>query len=120
MAQHSIVHIELAAKDPKAAGDFYGQLFGWKISTIPEMDYVTFEITPELGGGFLDVDDQDFKVGDIIPYITTKDIESTLGQIESFGGKILKPKTEIPGIGWYAFFADPTGNRMGLFSSPSE
>jgi ferritin-like metal-binding protein YciE len=28
----------------------------------------------------------------------------------------LLPKTEIPGMGWYAIFADPTGNRLGLFS----
>jgi predicted enzyme related to lactoylglutathione lyase len=120
MTQHSIVHIEFSAKDSKAAGDFYGQLFGWKIGSLPEMDYVTFEITSELGGGFLDVDDQDFKVGDIIPYVSTNDIEATLARVESLGGKILKLKTEIPGIGWYAFFADPTGNRMGLFSGPSE
>jgi predicted enzyme related to lactoylglutathione lyase len=120
MTQHSIVHIEFSAKDPKAAGDFYDQLFGWKIGTIPEMDYVTFEITPHLGGGFLDIDEQEFKIGDIIPYISTDDIDATLAQIVSKGGRILKTKTEIPGIGWYAFFADPTGNRMGLYSGLTE
>jgi predicted enzyme related to lactoylglutathione lyase len=26
------------------------------------------------------------------------------------------PKTEIPGMGWYAIFSDPTGNRIGLFT----
>ena len=117
MSQHSIVHIEFSANDPKAAGDFYKHLFGWKIETIPDMDYVTFEVTPELGGGFLDIDEQYFRTGDIIPYINTDDIESTLDRVVSLGGKILKPKTEIPGIGWYAFFADPTGNRVGLYSS---
>ena len=116
MSQHTIVHIEFSARDPKSAGDFYGQLFGWKIGTIPEMDYITFEITPELGGGFLDVNEEEYQPGDIIPYISTPDIEETLVQVEALGGKTLKPKTEIPGIGWYAFFADPTGNRMGLYT----
>jgi predicted enzyme related to lactoylglutathione lyase len=88
MTQHSIVHIEFSAKDPKAAGDFYDQ--------------------------------QEFKIGDIIPYISTDDIDATLAQIVSKGGRILKTKTEIPGIGWYAFFADPTGNRMGLYSGLTE
>jgi predicted enzyme related to lactoylglutathione lyase len=120
MIQHSIVHIELSARDSKAAGDFYGQLFGWKIEAIPEMNYVTFEITPELGGGFLDIDDQETKAGDIIPYISTDDIKATLVRVESLGGKTLTSKTEIPGIGWYALFADPAGNRIGLYSGLSE
>jgi predicted enzyme related to lactoylglutathione lyase len=30
------------------------------------------------------------------------------------------PKQEIPAIGWFAFFADPTGNRIGLFKGMGE
>ena len=37
-------------------------------------------------------------------------------KIESLGGQTLLPKTEIPNIGWFALFADPTGNRVGLFT----
>jgi uncharacterized protein len=36
---------------------------------------------------------------------------------ESLGGKILMPKTEIPHVGWWAAFADPTGNRIALYTS---
>ena len=120
MSQHAIVHIEFSAEDPRAAGDFYGKLFGWKIGSMPEMDYVTFEITPEFGGGFLDVKEEAFNPGDIIPYINTPDLEASLAKVEELGGKIISTKTEIPGIGWYALFADPTGNRMGLFSGLPE
>jgi predicted enzyme related to lactoylglutathione lyase len=27
------------------------------------------------------------------------------------------PKTEIPGFGWFGMFMDPTGNRVGLYTS---
>jgi predicted enzyme related to lactoylglutathione lyase len=30
------------------------------------------------------------------------------------------PKTEIPGIGWWGMFTDPTGNKIGLFTDTSQ
>jgi len=71
------------------------------------MNYVTFQINEEQGGGFLDVSQEGFKVGDVIPYISTPDIEATLAKVEELGGKILQPETEIPGIGWFAFSLIP-------------
>jgi predicted enzyme related to lactoylglutathione lyase len=44
------------------------------------------------------------------------DIEVALKKRVALGGKALSPKTEIPGMGWFAFFADPNGNRLGLFA----
>ena len=32
MSDHPIVHIELSADDPMAAGKFYGEVFGWDIN----------------------------------------------------------------------------------------
>jgi predicted enzyme related to lactoylglutathione lyase len=53
----------------------------------------------------------------VVIYIDTDDIDEMLGRIEAAGGKTLLPKTEIPGMGWFAFFADPTGNRIGLYTT---
>jgi predicted enzyme related to lactoylglutathione lyase len=38
---------------------------------------------------------------------------------EALGGKILTPRSEIPGMGWYGLFSDPTGNLVGLFTDTS-
>jgi predicted enzyme related to lactoylglutathione lyase len=116
MSDHTIVHLEFSAKDPGEAGNFYADLFGWKVSIMEEMNYVTYQINDELGGGFLDVNQEGFESGDIIPYVSTPDIEASLAKVEKLGGKTLQAKTEIPGTGWFAFFADPTGNRVGLFT----
>ena len=83
---------------------------------MPEMDYVTFGAKPGPAGGFNVVDNQMTKAGDVLIYIQTGDIETTLNKIESLGGQTLLPKTEIPTIGWFAVFTDPTGNRVGLFT----
>ncbi len=116
MANHPIVHIEFSASDLQAAAKFYADLFGWKTEYVPQMNYVTFEAPPGPGGGFNPVDGQMTKPGDVFVYIQTDDIEATLAKAQSLGGKILVPKTEIPNIGWFGFFTDPTGNRVGLFT----
>ena len=116
MSDHPIVHIEFSAGSPEDAGEFYREAFGWEIEHIPEMNYVTFEADPGPGGGFSKVDDETIKAGDVIVYIQTSDIEASLAKIESLGGKTLLPKTEIPTVGWMAFFTDPTGNRVALFT----
>jgi predicted enzyme related to lactoylglutathione lyase len=116
MSKHGIVHIEFSAKDREAAGKFYGDVFGWKIEQMPEMNYATFDPEEGPGGGFNPVSDDD-PAGTVTVYIDTDDIEATLVKITSKGGKVIRSKTEIPGIGWFGIFADPTGNKIGLYTA---
>lgn len=115
MSSHPFVHIEISAKDPATLSKFYKDLCGWKIEVDPKFEYYMFSAEGGPGGGFVKPDNQMYKAGDIVPYIGTDDIDAMLKKAESLGGKVLLPKTEIPGMGWYAFFADPTGNRLGFF-----
>ncbi len=57
-----------------------------------------------------------YKPDSLLVYVSTDDIDATLAKVESLGGKTVLPKTEIPQMGWWAVFADPTGNRIGLFT----
>lgn len=57
-----------------------------------------------------------YKAGEVLIYIGTDDIDASLAKITSLGGKTILPKTEIPQVGWWAVFADPTGNKIGLFT----
>jgi len=77
-----------------------------------------FEANPGPGGGFVQVGGMgDYNLGEVLIYVYTNDIDASLAQAESLGGKILQPKTEIPHIGWFAFFSDPSGNRIALFTN---
>ena len=116
MSKHPIVHIEFSAHDRVAAAKFYTDVFNWKVAQIPEMNYATFEAEGGPGGGFATVDNQLHKAGDVLVYIGTDDIDATLARIVKSGGKIVLPKTEIPSIGWFAIFNDPTGNRVALYT----
>ncbi len=116
MASHPIIHLELSATDPAAAGRFYENLFGWKIDHNKDFDYYVFSSEGGPRGGFVKPDGKEHKAGDVVVYFATDDIDGTLRKVESLGGRVLKPRTEIPGIGAYALFADPTGNRLALFT----
>lgn len=117
MAHHPVVHIEIPAHDQSASGKFYGDLFGWKIQEYPELNYAMFEPEDGPGGGFPKVDGEGVTPGSVLVYVGTDDIEASLAKAESLGGSTVVPKTEIPGMGWFAVFSDPTGNRLALYTS---
>ncbi len=115
MSKHSIVHIEIPSANAEESGKFYSQLFGWKITPVPEMNYTLFEPEDGPGGGFTAVDGNT-KVGDVLLYVDSDDIEADLKKAETLGARVLMPKSEIPQVGWYGVFTDPTGNMIALYS----
>ncbi len=114
MSNHPIVHIEISALDRVAGAKFYQDVFGWEFQQAPEMNYATFMSQKDLGGGLNPVTAEN-PAGTVTVYIGTDDIEASLAKIKAAGGKAIGTKHEIPGMGWFAFFKDPTGNTMALF-----
>jgi len=116
MSENQIVHIELAAANLEAAGKFYSDLFGWKVERVPALNYATFESPEGLGGGFAKIDGQMYKTGTVVAYIHTSNLEDKLNRITAAGGKVVLPRQEIPQMGWFALFTDPSGTTVGLFT----
>ncbi len=120
MSNHPIVHIEIPGNDPKAASKFYEEAFGWKIKVAPGFDYHMFAAEGGTGGGFVKPGESmgvTYKAGEVLIYIGTDDIDASLTKVQSLGGKIVLPKTEIPQTGWFAIFSDPTGNKIALYTA---
>ncbi len=117
MSKRNIVHVEIPAANVEATGSFYQQLFGWKLMPMPEMKYTMWEAGDgDEYGGFPEVS-EDNPAGQVLVYIASEDIETDLKKVEKLGGKVLHVKTEIPGMGWYGIFKDPTGNVLALYTS---
>jgi uncharacterized protein len=121
MADHPIVHIDIPAANTRAAGKFYSDVFNWKIETSEEYNYTMFQSEGGPGGGFVspseDASPFAYKKDSLLIYLATDNIDATLAAVEAHGGKTVLPKTEIPQVGWWAVFTDPTGNHLGLFTS---
>jgi predicted enzyme related to lactoylglutathione lyase len=116
---HPIVHIELSARDQAQSAQFYSQVFGWKMTQYPEMNYTTFEAEGGVGGGFNPVS-QSYPEGTVLIYIHTDDLAETLAKVEKYGGQTVLPNYEIPTVGWMATFKDPSGNLVALLKPVME
>ena len=117
MSKRNVVHVEIPAASVEAAGKFYQELFGWKISHDPELNYSMWEAgNGDAYGGFPQVSEQTH-AGQVLVYIASDDIEADLKRVVEMGGKVIFPKDEIPQTGWFALFQDPTGNVLGLYTS---
>jgi len=120
MTDHPIVHIEIPAANLGVAGKFYGDVFGWKIEVYQKYNYAQFQSEGGPGGGFVEPSESTpvpYKPDRLLVYLATDDIDATLATIEAHGGKTVLPKTEIPQIGWWAVFTDPTGNHLALYTA---
>lgn len=49
--------------------------------------------------------------------ISVVSLDEATKKITEAGGKIEKPKSAIPGVGWFARFTDTEGNAFGLMES---
>ena len=116
MSKRNVVHVEIPAANVEATGKFYQELLGWKIRHDSTLNYAMWEAGDGSGGGFPAVSDE-APAGKVLVYIHSDNIEADLKNVEKLGGKVIHPKTEIPQTGWYAFFQDPTGNVLGLYTS---
>jgi hypothetical protein len=47
-------------------------------------------------------------------YIWVESVDEYSKKVEALGGKIIVPKMEIPGLGWWALALDLNGNHFGL------
>jgi predicted enzyme related to lactoylglutathione lyase len=116
MTKRNIVHIEIPTNNSKTSADFYQKLFGWHIERDEQMDYTMWDPHEGPGGGFSPVG-ENVNPGDVLIYVNSEDIEAELKKVVELGGTVVQEKMEIPTIGWFGVFKDPTGNTIALYTS---
>jgi uncharacterized protein len=110
------IHFDLTAENPDRAMNFYKDTFGWKFEKWEgPMEY--WMITtgdgkePGINGGLSKKGQQS------MPNMNTIGVSSAdkfSSMVEEKGGKILMPKTLIPGVGWFVTCQDTEGNTFGI------
>jgi len=114
-----VIHFEILADDAKRISRFYERVFGWTVQKWNgPIDY-WFLMTgdpkePGIDGAFaMRQGPDDFNVNTIgVP-----SIDDAIKRITKNGGKIIRPKSTLPGVGYLAYFKDTEGNIWGIMQS---
>jgi len=96
-----VVHFEIYGKDASKLQSFYADLFGWEIHADNPMNYGIVHTNSGdkgIGGG---ITEGDARVNVVV-------------DVDSMGGEVVTPITEIPDMVTWAEFRDPAGNVIGI------
>jgi predicted enzyme related to lactoylglutathione lyase len=106
---------ELMTPDPDAAKTFYDEVVGWTIeprSQFPNGYRMIGRSDGGFAGGVLPLEDEMRKHGarpTWLGYLYSDDVDASVADIESAGGKTFMAPFDIPNIGRVAMVADPAG-----------
>lgn len=108
---------ELLTGDPDAAIAFYTSAFGYSVESMPVGDAGTYHLllADGLRRAGLMASPQPGMPANWLPYIAVDDADACIGQVAAFGGKVLVPAKDIPGVGRFAVFSDPVGAVAAIF-----
>ena len=110
--KHTFTHFEIPADDVARAKTFYSKLFGWQIAPVEGFeDYWMIQMG----------DEQDPGVGLMkrqapgqtpVSYVQVESVDDYAAKVEELGGKVIMPKTPVPGMGWFAHSWTPRATSL--------
>lgn len=124
--QHTISWFEIPAVDLARAQQFYETILDVKLIPLdlPNIKMRMFPVQDAMAVGGALVDSGGFHKpsgteGPLIYLNANPDVQRVLDKVETSGGKILVPKTQIsPEFGYMAVILDSEGNRIAFHSMP--
>jgi predicted enzyme related to lactoylglutathione lyase len=123
-----VVHFEVPAEDLARAKSFYGDVFEWQLQDMDMGNNASYTIattTPvddrsmptdpgAINGGMMT---RTPELSSPVITVGVPSIDDSLKKIEAAGGSVVTPRTEIPGMGAFAYFTDTEGNTLGLWET---
>jgi uncharacterized protein len=125
--KNAISWVEIPTNDLDRAQKFYETIFEVKLNPLDleQIKMRMFPLDDMMGvGGALVYAEGFYKPslneGPLVYLNGNPDVQNVLDKVETAGGRIMVPKTEIsPDYGFMAVFIDTEGNRIGLHSIPA-
>ncbi|HIH45315.1 MAG TPA: VOC family protein [Candidatus Methanoperedenaceae archaeon] len=120
-----VVHFEIPAENMDRAREFYSSVFGWKMDSVPGMEYVFIITTPvdennmpkepgSINGGMMKRQEP---VTSPVITINVSSIDNALKNVKKKGGDVVMGKMEVGDMGYTAYFRDTEGNVIGLWQA---
>lgn len=121
-----VVHFEVPFDDEGRAREFYGAVFGWQTTSLPDLGgyvIVTTGPTEDMSGpteaGFINggMFKRQAPVENPAITIDVDDIDAALEQVVAHGGTVIAPREAVGEMGFTGYFSDSEGNTVGLWQT---
>jgi hypothetical protein len=114
---------ELSTRNVEQAKNFYATTLGWSFEATP-MDGSTYWLALVDGepvAGLFDISSPEFS--DVpeswLPYIAVDDVDARVRLAIRAGAKVMKPASDVPGVGRIVLLLEPGGAAVG-WMTPSD
>jgi len=115
-----VVHFEIGVDDPDRAVKFYQDVFRWEIEKWEgPVDYWLITTGEESQPGINGALTRRIDSETIINTVEVPSLDEFVEKIVKAGGKVVSPKTAVPGVGYMAYCHDSEGNMFGLMQPDS-
>src|SRR6266849_5083643 len=108
-----IVHVEIGCGDLAKTQKFYASLFDWKIEQRGPAAMIATGSTAGINGHITALGHEPHHY--VTFYVQVDDLQKYIERAAQLGGKTLIPPQEVPGMGHFAWLADPEGTMVGLW-----
>lgn len=109
---------ELMTRDAAAAKSFYAKLFGWKMADLPMGAgvYTILKKGAKDAGGLMQIrPDMGEMPSHWLSYVMVENVDAATRRAGELGARVHVPGMDIPGIGRFGIFEDPTGAQLAVF-----
>jgi uncharacterized protein len=122
-----VVHFEIPFDDGDRARSFYGDVFGWQITQMPEMGYTMVMTGPTdqesgptepgfINGGMFERSEQfPGKAPNLV--IDVASVDDALAKVKDAGGTVVHQRMPVGEMGFTGYFTDTEGNLIGLWET---
>ncbi|GIU97526.1 MAG: hypothetical protein KatS3mg013_1329 [Actinomycetota bacterium] len=123
-----VVHFEIPVDDAARAKGFYQAAFGWQIREFEMVGGGTYTTAQTVAIDERMMPTEPGAINGALtartgatphPVITIQvdQVDEALRRVETAGGVVVTPRTEVPGMGAFAYVVDTEGNTVGLWES---
>jgi predicted enzyme related to lactoylglutathione lyase len=110
---YPVVHFEIGCRDGTKTQAFYAKLFDWTINQHGPAGMIATGGEGGINGHINSLGHEPHNYCAV--YVQVPDLAAHIKKAQSLGGKQIVPPTDVPGMGQFAWIADPEGTIVGLW-----
>ncbi len=113
-----VTRFEIPAEKPERAVEFYRKVFDWKIEKWQgPIPYFLINTGSDGEPGINGAIHENTNFQTTVNIVSVPSIDEALKRIAEAGGKVVIPKSAVPGGGYIAYALDTEANSFGIFEN---